>query len=256
MKVHNRLKTMFPFADNNLSVANLSNIINIMYMKKKGNVYTAAFSRDLKKSETVRAFDLLANELYTYLNDTNVETQNSFDEWHNRVCLAFLNVLNEDSSKEKQYGKAQKALNMAMKYAYCCNDAAKTIPYNKFTHAHMALDGYTCVGANRQDYPLSFCRDVVFIQRYGRHPRGRIKSWARLTPNDYLENVTDIRAVIDAHPHTFNDYLSVCHSAGLFLGILPLPEEDDRQLTVFEAEFFIWELCKNNKNHALQSIFN
>lgn len=255
MKVHSKLQTMFPFAAHALSIHSLADIKAFLYDKENGTVYKAAFGRDLKKIITIPAFDLLANELCNYLSNTTVETQKSFDEWHHNVCDKFITELNKSITKEKNYGKAQKALNMALKYAYCCNDASHTFPYEKFTYAHMALDGYTYIGANKTNYPLSFCRDTVFPLKYGKKPRGRKASWSQLDVKDYLATVEDIRDCINKYPLTFNEYLSACHSVGLFTHIVPLSATDDRTLTPFEAEFFIWEICKNNKSSILATLF-
>ena len=255
MKVHSKLQTMFPFAAHTFSIHSLSDIKAFLYDKENGTVYKAAFGRDLKKIITISAFDLLAEELYNYLNNKTIETQVSFDQWHHTVCEKFITELNKNITKKKSYGKAQKALNMALKYAYCCNNAFNAFPYEKFTYAHMALDGYTYIGANKTDYPLSFCRDTVFSLKYGKKPRGRKTSWSKLDVTDYLATVKDIKDCISIHPHTFNEYLSACHSVGLFNHIVPLSASDDRILTPFEAEFFIWEICKNNKPSVLASLF-
>lgn len=255
MNIHTRLLTMFPFAAPTLSIHSKSDIKDILYRKPNGTVYSAAFSRDLKKEFTIPAFDLLADELYEYLNNKTVETKASFDMWHHSVCDKFLSKLNITSDKAKKYGKAQKALNMAIKYAYCCNDAVDAFPCKKFTYAHMALDGYTYIGANKTAYPLSFCRNIVFLWKYGKKPRNRQASWSKLEYSDYSKNVEDISDFIVTHPHTFNEYLTACHSAGLFSDILPLSKEDDRILTQFEAEFFIWEICKNNKRAVFSTLY-
>lgn len=250
MIVHEALQKLFPLAIPTNSAKNITDIRQILIGKRKNTVYKAAFSRHLGKSITKDAFDYLANELNNYTNSTTVMSQIDFDEWHKNVCVEFLNKLNGKSPCPKKYGKAQKALNMAGKYLYCCSDSISLEA--KFTHFHMALDGYTYIGTSKTAYPLSFYRDIVMR---GSLPIGTIKSWSQLDNTNYDNAVKNIRDFISAYPHTFNEYLDACHAEGLFSHISSVAPDDDRVLTPFESEFFIWEICKTNKASVFTTLY-
>ena len=253
MTLHQSLQSLFPLADPNDSIHKIDDIKNILYGPRAFTVYKAAFSRDLSKSVTIPAFDFLAQELLDYMNKTTVETQETYDEWHHNICIEFLNKLNETSPRQKSYGKAQKCLNMAMKYLYCCNDAPSVFAYKKFDYCHMALDGYT-YNAPQTQYPLSFYRDYVHFWAYGNEPKG-LYSWSNLEHSKYTNTNKFIRDKIECFPRTFNDYLNACKSEGLFTSVNPISDLDIRPLTPFEAEFFIWEMCKSNKRAAMNQLF-
>jgi hypothetical protein len=251
MTVQNALKKIFTLAIPTDSAHAISDIRNILIGPRSNTVYKAAFSRDLGKIITAPAFDLLANELLAYMSGS-AKSLASFDEWHHSVCDNFKNELNKHTPRMKKYGKAQKALNIAAKYLYCCNDANNALDQAKFTYFHIALDGYTYIDNN---YPLSFYRDVVIPWKYRSMPRGTVKYWSRLEYENYRTAVENIREFFDAHPHTFNDYLSACHAEGVLTNISPVPVGEDRILTPFEAEFFIWEICKENKSAVFKTLF-
>ena len=256
MTVHKKMQEIFTLAIPTDSSQNLTDIKNILYGNRANTVYAAAFARDLPKAVTIDAFDLLADELCNYMKSTTVHTQLSFDAWHHSVCDEFIQKLNSRSSRRKKYGKAQKAFNMAAKYLYCCNDTITPSMQSKFDDCHIALDGFTYI-ENPTNYPLSFYRDVVIPWKYGSMPRRTIKFWSRLDYDNYKTAVNNIRAFFDVpeHKHTFNESLSACHATGILTRVSPVPNEDDRVLTPFEAEFFIWEICKQNRPTVFAVLF-
>ncbi len=250
MVLHKALQCIFPLADANDSLICLDDIKNILYGTRKNTVYKAAFSRDLKKDTTIPAFDLLANSLFSYFSSRSTETQASYDTWHYDTCKVFLDELNRCLPEKKSYGKAQKCVNMAMKYLYCCHDASIFFEYNKFDYCHIALDGYTYKGL----YPLSFYRDYVYPWKYGCSPQN-LSPWSNLCFQEYTTIVKDIREKFDSFPRTFNNYLKACNNNSLYKNIPLLSNNDDRILTPFEAEFFLWEMCKSNLKSELSSLF-
>lgn len=256
MIVHKALQEIFTLATPTDSSHNLTDIYNILYGNRSNTVYAAAFARDISKEVTKDAFDILASELLNYMNGALIHTRDSFDDWHCSVCDRFLNELNGHSPRPKRYGKAQKAFNMAAKYVYCCNDTIIQSMQAKFDNCHIALDGYTYI-ENPNNYPVSFYRDVVIPWKYGHMPRGTVRFWSSLDKENYKTAVNNIREffAVNKNKHTFNDYCIACHHEGLLNHISLVPNKDDRELTPFEAEFFLWEICKENKRAILTALF-
>jgi hypothetical protein len=255
MTVHNALREIFTLATPTDSAHNISDIQDILVGRRANTVYKAAFSRDLSKAVTEPAFLRLARELHIYMS-SSAKSRTSFDSWHEGVCDAFLSELNSCSPRQKKYGKAQKALNMSAKYLYCCEDTLPVSEQEKFDHFHIALDGYTYI-ENPTNYPLSFYRDVVIPWKYGHMPHGTVRSWSQLEKEDYRKAVKNVRDffAVPQHSHTFNEYLKACHTAGILTSISPVPINEDRNLTPFEAEFFLWEICKKNRPSVFTALF-
>lgn len=256
MIVHKALQEIFKLANPTDSSHSLVDIQNILYGSRKNTVYAAAFARDISKGDTKSAFDILANELWTYMSGSMVHTQANFDKWHHSVCDRFIYELNRHSPRPKKYGKAQKAFNMAAKYLYCCDDTITPSMQAKFDHCHIALDGYTYI-ENPTKYPLSFYRDVVVPWKYGCMPRKTVKFWSCLDFTSYKTAVDNIKEFFDVpkHKHTFNEYLGACHTAGILTSVSLVSNNADRILTPFEAEFFLWEICKYNKPAVFTTLF-
>ena len=60
---------------------------------------------------------------------------------------------------------------------------------------------------------------------------------------------------INEPSHTFNEYLNACHTAGILTSISPVPINEDRNLTPFEAEFFLWKICTENRSAVFTTLF-
>lgn len=70
-------------------------------------------------------------------------TAKAYDKWHEEagdIILNFLRTQYEDSSVT--YGKAQKVVNMTMKYLYCLKGAEQEQYKEKFQYCHMPLDSF------------------------------------------------------------------------------------------------------------------
>lgn len=262
MPIHSRLQTTFTLANPARSIYNLSDIQDCLYGSGK-NVFIAAFGSEQRfkhlTSAMIRpALDLIAAEVFSYLGSSTVVTPASFNKWHGDTCNKFLIELNGNLAASgyapMHYGKAQKVLNMLMKYLYCCHDAPSAFSKKKFNFCHMALDGYTYSGYKGK-YPLAFYRDKVYPWTLGRNALRNLVAWSNLDKPDYDTIVQDIQDFFTANPRTFNDYLNACHSAGVFTHITPLSPADNRDLTPFEAEFFLWEICRHNHVPALSAIY-
>ena len=104
-------------------------------------------------------------ELYDYFNNQDFPKNFNFSTEHEKLCNIWHNKFNrikkdikaenkKDSNSNDEYGKtfgtygkAQKIINMAFKYLYCCSDAPGCKRDSKykdhFKYCHMPLDRYT-----------------------------------------------------------------------------------------------------------------
>lgn len=94
-----------------------------------------------KKLKNGRFFDEMAKKISEYLNestdiDNKKEKYEHFDRWHNSMCNWIIGET-DNAGNKFSYGKAQKLLNMSLKYIYCFNDFDKTY---KVSAWHVALD--------------------------------------------------------------------------------------------------------------------
>ena len=71
------------------------------------------------------------------------DSQDEFDDFHHKLCEIWTNGFNE-KPELGQYGKAQKIVNMSLKYyyTYCYHHSIKNMIY-KFQYCHFTLDSYT-----------------------------------------------------------------------------------------------------------------
>ncbi len=78
----------------------------------------------------------LADKIRSYFKEGSAE---DFDIWHKECfCKKFIVEL-RNNGYIASYGQAQKVVNMAFKYLYCCDGVNR----DKFKNCHMALDTFT-----------------------------------------------------------------------------------------------------------------
>lgn len=114
------------------------------------------------------AFIRLAGSIQKYFDGDE-----AFD--HSKWCNAFINGIRENNSYEATYGQAQKVVNMAFKYLYCC-DGAKNYA-EKFASCHMPLDTITL---------------LWFFSKTGKYYEG----WSYFTEESYNEVQSQIMKII------------------------------------------------------------
>jgi hypothetical protein len=85
-------------------------------------------------TDNSNAFMELASSIQRYFKG-----EEEFD--HSKWCTTFIANIMRYNQYEARYGQAQKVLNMAFKYLYCCDGAEKYA--EKFEPCHMPLDQYT-----------------------------------------------------------------------------------------------------------------
>ena len=89
-----------------------------------------------KKRQCEKARETAASELRRYFSGKPKATAEAFEGW---IGSALSNV---SAPTDLTIGQAQKILNMAFKYLYCCEDIRSK--YEKhFTYCHMPLDSFT-----------------------------------------------------------------------------------------------------------------
>ena len=150
----------------NFSNSNLANMINIFRCKNKGDGKRGPFYNgsqpwefDLKNEGLFRsavwqgyldasrtfvkikhtndrrdAFNNLASSIHKYFKGEDIFR-------HSEWCEKFIKDVQKYNEYEARYGQAQKVVNMAFKYLYCCEGADKL--RDKFEYCHMPLDQFT-----------------------------------------------------------------------------------------------------------------
>lgn len=111
-----------------------------------------------------KSITALKDKIKSFFVNKNTYNQTSFDAWHKDACDNFLSTFNNEAEKysveEQKYGKAQKIVNMSLKYLYCifkCNtdkefddkqtkfgmQVSPSVVDSYFEYCHMPLDSYT-----------------------------------------------------------------------------------------------------------------
>lgn len=109
----------------------ISTAIKLAYNDAKRTMTgIGAFSE--KKEQALSNLEALLREYFT---KDAPKSRNDFEDTHKKMCCVWTNEFSGDLAK---YGKAQKIVNMAFKYLYCCDQ--KDEKY--FTYCHMPLDSY------------------------------------------------------------------------------------------------------------------
>lgn len=106
------------------------------------NDFTFRTEKGIKKEAIQPSIDNAIETVRDYILQTpNEENQDSFDEKHEKWCREFTTSCGEEADFIATIGKAQKVINMAFKYFYCCQDADEH--KHAFQYCHMPLDSYT-----------------------------------------------------------------------------------------------------------------
>ena len=151
------------------------------------------------------SFKTLGEEIKGLLSDSSIDSQEAFDAKHKVLCNKYMDLLKKYGYAIK-YGQAQKVVNMALKYLFCCEDADLDI----FQYCHMPLDGLI----------LNWCKKEFKIS-----VNSDKDAWSKLSKEKY----TDITKAIFCKLKSSSD---VKYSIGGEKTILPkIP---------LEAELVIW----------------
>ena len=186
---------------------------------ENGEVYTAAvhlgyldmcrtchgIGAKVSDAQRKASFKTLGEEINGLLSDSSIDSQEAFDAKHKVLCKKYMDLLKKYGYAIK-YGQAQKVVNMALKYLFCCEDADLDI----FQYCHMPLDGLI----------LNWCKKEFKIS-----VNSDKDAWSKLSKEKY----TDITKAIFCKLKSSSD---VKYSIGGEKTILPkIP---------LEAELVIW----------------
>ena len=114
----------------------------------------------------------LVQSIKDYFKRSEPGEEWAFDKWHSDACQMVENALAKYYNNWA-YGKAQKIVNMTLKYVYCL-DWAKDYR-GHFKYCHIPLDSFTLEWIQRNVFP------IVTDEIRGRNPiKGNIDSWSNL----------------------------------------------------------------------------
>lgn len=169
------------------------------------------------------ALECLAQKVFKYISSSKTYSKEQFDEWHKKTCEEFIEdckkVLDSSVGEKITAGKAQKILNMTMKYVFCCLEGEQD--KDKFMWCHVALDHFTLENWFSNDV-LDWYNDQK--GKMDKVAKGRIENWSNLEYGN-LENLGSYCWIQEC----IRDYLSK------FKG------HKYEGLTPFQAEFYVWQ---------------
>lgn len=170
----------------------------------------------------------IVKTLYEYIHNGIGDNFESFDDWHKNTC----NKIQEDLSKHYEgvkYGKAQKFLNMSFKYLYCFDDIDDKIK-EKFIPCHIVLDSYI-LNWVKSDV-LSWYNNKLENEEKTKIQISLINdkyTWSNLESGDIEKEYSYQWFQNIIRKYLKENYLSHSYKT-----------EDNKPLTPFEAEFYIW----------------
>lgn len=129
-----------------------------------------AISKNKETNINSRAFLTLAKSIQAYFAKENAGFE------HKDWCEAFIKNINKEYGYSMRYGQAQKVVNMAFKYLYCCDNIDEKTR-KKFLKCHMPLDQYTL-------YWYFLKRERLYLE------------WSHLTYVQYKPIADDIRTIV------------------------------------------------------------
>lgn len=132
------------------------------------NDFTFRTEKGIKKEAIQPSIDNAIETVRDYiLQPPNEENQDSFDEKHKEWCEEFRKGCKK-AGFNATVGKAQKVINMAFKYFYCCQDADEH--KHAFQYCHMPLDSLTLEWVYRTMKPTNGKK----------YTREKIPAWSKL----------------------------------------------------------------------------
>lgn len=141
---------------------------------------------EIPSKEITQLCARIAGQIARYLDGAAPETAEEFDGAHDALCVSVLddyNKLLEGHKLPKQaYGKAQKIVNMTLKYLYCFDDAASRDAW--FAHCHMPID--SIISEWWKDEGVTSCTIT----------------WTRLSEDEYRFFTNLARNWCEGHPLT------------------------------------------------------
>lgn len=154
--------------------------------------------------------NIVTDKLREYFKGAPPNTPSCFDEHHNEMMAA---LIYDERQPQFSVGQAQKLINMAFKYLYCCEDF-RDKKKDHFNFCHMPLDSFTL---NWTEHILQNSEGIP--EKLGSSAKRLSKvAWSSISDQGgYEELMNEIRK---------------------FLG------QSAPSITILEAEFEIWEIEK------------
>lgn len=166
------------------------------------------------EDEKADALYEIIEKLKEYFNATSVSEESEFDEKHKEMCDIWHNQF-KNINKLGTYGKAQKIVNMAFKYLYCCKDAEEYKAY--FKYCHVALDSFTLEWFVRE---VESAKEIV--KKY-------VSTWS---------SIEEYNAEDENETYSYMFYQNEFRN-------LKSKNEALSDLTPFQKEFIMWPYYKN-----------
>lgn len=229
LKDYENLRKVFNNIDDKRSVKKLEDYESVVDGEAFKD-FTIRTVKGLKKEDFREPREWLAQKIFNYINDEKVDeldksvnNPEDFDAWHKKICETFCEKVKEESSKDIFAGKAQKILNMTLKYVFCFKDASEKL--EKFKYCHMVLDRYTL--------ELWFLRKVkpwYNNKKEKEETNGisiknkNIDKWSNLKYEPTKDKKTDKLS-----------YITIQKIIGKYL------KDKNIGLTPFEMEFYVWQ---------------
>lgn len=160
------------------------------------------------------------------------KTEPEFDTFHHEACETVIEFLKAAGYDDEScaYGKAQKVVNMTFKHLYCMDGALCLCSAKSFEYCHMALDSFTLEWLKRtKDNGQSNIK------------KGMVDSWSAIQ-NPY-DNSNEEPGFQECYKKInkkgkVDEFYSYNTLVGFIRNVIP--EKEYKDLTPFQAEFFIW----------------
>lgn len=205
-----------------ISESNIKEIVKVHAYKDM----TPRTIQGLTKDKIKDALEYLAEKVYKYISSSEIYSKEKYDEWHKETCEEFVKkskkMLEPNIAEKITAGKAQKILNMTMKYVYCCSD--EEIDVDKFMWCHVALDHFTLENWFSNDV-LDWLNEPK--EKKDKINKGRMVNWSNLK----YGNSKEIWSYCWIQER-IREYLDIESGA---------KGNKYEGLTPFQAEFYVWQ---------------
>ena len=173
------------------------------------------------------SFKKLGGKIKGLLNDSSIDSQEAFDAKHKELCNEYMDLLKKYQYAIK-YGQAQKVVNMALKYLFCCEDADLDI----FQYCHMPLDGLI----------LNWCKKEFKIS-----VNSDKDAWSKLTEEKYTDITKAIFCKLKSGDveYSIGDENTILPKIPLVAELVIWPEEA-RKKTTKELLTQLGKSCKDD----------
>ena len=136
----------------------------------------------------VHEYDILENAV-----KGSDEKQNAFDCEHKRICEEIINTYSEIS--ELTYGKAQKWLNMMLKYVLMTAE-----DFALKNYLHIPVDSYIMQAVGSDNPKLKYCLKLECVPKkdgtVGKYSESTSKPWSKWNYEEYIAFQNCIRKAI------------------------------------------------------------